>query len=88
MRKIRPWWGHDAHFHVRLACPGVEAGCFDQAPPPAGPGCGKALAWWFSDEALNPKPKKPAGKPKKKRGPLRLADLPAACGAVLKGAAR
>jgi penicillin-insensitive murein endopeptidase len=19
---VRPWWGHDYHFHVRLRCPG------------------------------------------------------------------
>ncbi|GMG83860.1 penicillin-insensitive murein endopeptidase [Paralimibaculum aggregatum] len=74
LRRIRPWYGHDSHFHVRLACPADAAGCTDQAPPPAGEGCGAELDWWFSDEALNPKPK-----PGKKRGPLTLADLPAAC---------
>ena len=21
LRRIRPWWGHNYHFHVRLACP-------------------------------------------------------------------
>jgi penicillin-insensitive murein DD-endopeptidase len=22
LEKVRPWWGHDYHFHVRLRCPG------------------------------------------------------------------
>ena len=77
--KVRPWWGHNAHFHVRLACPAGAASCEDQAPPPPGDGCDETLAWWFSDEALNPKPG-PAPKPKP---PLTLADLPAECAAVL-----
>ena len=73
LRKIRPWWGHDAHFHVRLACPPGAVACVDQAPPPAGDGCGEELAWWFTQEALNPTP---SGGPRKE---IQLADLPAAC---------
>ena len=26
LRKVRPWWGHHYHFHVRLACPAGDAG--------------------------------------------------------------
>ena len=48
--KIRPWWGHDDHFHVRLKCPG-NASCKGQEPLSAGIGCGKELEWWFSAEA-------------------------------------
>lgn len=51
LRKVRPWWGHDAHIHVRLRCPAGNARCVGQPPPPAGDGCGSQLAWWFSDEA-------------------------------------
>jgi penicillin-insensitive murein endopeptidase len=25
--KVRPWWGHDYHFHVRLLCPADSAEC-------------------------------------------------------------
>lgn len=82
LRKIRPWWGHNAHFHVRLNCPKGAFGCFDQAPPPAGDGCDATLAWWFSDEARNPKPDLSAPK-KQPRRALRLADLPQACEEVL-----
>jgi penicillin-insensitive murein endopeptidase len=49
--KIRPWYGHDDHFHVRLGCPSDSSDCLPQAPVPAGDGCGEELAWWFSDEA-------------------------------------
>jgi penicillin-insensitive murein endopeptidase len=79
LRKIRPWWGHDAHFHVRLNCPADSPDCVAQAPIPAGDGCDETLAWWFTDEALNPKPK-PGAKP---RRALTLADLPRACAAVV-----
>jgi penicillin-insensitive murein DD-endopeptidase len=33
LRKIRPWWGHHYHFHVRLACPRGARGCVDQDAP-------------------------------------------------------
>ncbi len=75
--KVRPWWGHDTHFHVRLSCPPGERACRDQEPPPPGDGCGADLAWWLSDEPWKPKPPGPPA------APLRLADLPAACAAVL-----
>jgi penicillin-insensitive murein endopeptidase len=80
LRQIRPWWGHDAHFHVRLKCPAGASGCIDQAPPDPGDGCDGSLAWWFSDEALHPKPPKTPAKP---RPDLTLADLPPECRAVL-----
>ena len=80
LRKVRPWWGHDSHFHVRLHCP--EAGaCVDQEPPPEGDGCDAELDWWFTDEALYPPPRAPEDEPPE----LMLADLPAACQAVLEG---
>lgn len=51
LNKLRPWWGHHYHFHVRLHCPASQAACKPQSPPPATHGCGKELAWWFSEEA-------------------------------------
>jgi penicillin-insensitive murein DD-endopeptidase len=50
LHKVRPWWGHDEHFHVRLACPPDSPDCVAQPPVPAGDGC-EALEWWFSDAA-------------------------------------
>ena len=61
MAKVRAYWGHNYHFHVRIACPAGETGCEPQEPVPPGDGCGKSLAWWFTDEALHPKVD---GKPK------------------------
>jgi penicillin-insensitive murein endopeptidase len=81
LRKIRPWYKHDDHFHVRLFCPPGIAGCKAQDATPPGDGCGENLAYW-----LSPAPYKPAPKPKKPVRPLpelTLADLPAGCADVL-----
>lgn len=51
LRKLRPWFGHDDHFHVRLKCPASQPNCVKQDPVPAGDGCGADLDWWFSPEA-------------------------------------
>jgi penicillin-insensitive murein endopeptidase len=51
LRKLRPWHGHDDHFHVRLGCPADSALCEAQPPVPQGDGCGDELAWWFDTEA-------------------------------------
>ena len=51
LTKIRPWYGHDDHFHVRLACPAGSPDCAPQAKVATGDGCGEELAWWFSPEA-------------------------------------
>lgn len=81
LRKIRPWWGHHYHFHVRLACPRGARGCVDQAPPPKGDGCADAQEW--VNNILNPPPPDPdAPKPKPRREYV-LADLPKQCAAVL-----
>ena len=74
--KIRPWWGHNYHFHVRLFCPSGNPQCRRQAPPPPGDGCGRALDWWFTEEALHPPPSS-------SRKSLRLGDLPWACTALV-----
>ncbi len=79
LRKVRPWWGHHYHFHVRLACPKGLRGCVDQAPPPPGDGCAAAQKW--VDDILNPPPPGPKRKP---RPELLLADLPRQCTAVLR----
>ena len=76
MRKVRPMYGHDYHFHVRLFCPAGSDNCTDQDPTPEGDGCDASLDWWFTDEALHPKPGP-------SKTPLRMADLPQQCAAVL-----
>lgn len=73
LQKIRPWFAHADHFHVRLKCPAGNFLCEKQEPIPAGDGCGADLAWWFSADAKKPAKKEPAKK----------IVLPAACDAVL-----
>ena len=80
LSKMRPMYGHDYHFHIRLFCPLGEAGCTRQDPVPEGEGCDASLAWWFTDEALHPKVD-PNAKPKP---PMTMAALPNECRAVLK----
>ncbi len=80
LRKVRPWWGHNFHFHVRLNCPEGATSCEEQAAIPAGTGCDETLAWWTSDEALIPDPDAPPPEP---RPDLTLSDLPAQCAQVL-----
>ncbi|NRA55062.1 MAG: penicillin-insensitive murein endopeptidase [Gammaproteobacteria bacterium] len=78
LRKIRPWYGHHYHFHVRLSCPSGVRGCVNQAPPPPGDGCAVAQSW--VNDILNPGPPKPAGRPRRE---LILTDLPHECANVL-----
>ena len=81
LRKIRPWWGHHYHFHVRLKCPSDAAGCVDQAAPPAGDGCAEAEDW--VQNILNPPPPDPDAPKPKPRQELQMADLPRQCVNVL-----
>ncbi|KSV69590.1 peptidase [Sinorhizobium sp. Sb3] len=84
--KVRPIYGHDYHFHIRIKCPAGAASCKDQAAVPAGDGCDKSLAWWFTDEPWAKPKKKPGEKPVKPRFTT-MADLPKACALVLNGPA-
>ncbi len=97
LAKVRPYYGHNYHFHVRLRCPAGARECKDQGDPrPAdGTGCGAHLAYWYSDRPWGGKRKKverfidgipiPRARPPKPRPrkPLTLARLPAACRGVL-----
>jgi penicillin-insensitive murein endopeptidase len=76
MNKVRAYWGHNYHFHIRIKCPASDSGCEPQDPVPPGDGCDRSLAWWFTDEALHPRP----GKPKP---PLPVAALPPECRQVV-----
>ena len=75
LRKIRPWWHHDDHFHVRLKCPTENPYCQSQESLPAGNGCDASLTWWFSEEAKHPTAPQPSPKP---------VELPTLCEQVLK----
>jgi len=81
LRKIRPWWGHHYHFHVRLKCPDNARGCVNQNPPPPGDGCADAQEW--VNNILNPPPPDPNAPKPKPRRELTMADLPSQCISVL-----
>jgi penicillin-insensitive murein endopeptidase len=74
LRKIRPWWGHDDHFHVRLLCPAGSPEC---VPGPAigGEECDANLDWWFTEEAMR--------KDQPETVPGREPVLPASCQQLL-----
>jgi penicillin-insensitive murein DD-endopeptidase len=86
--KVRPWWNHHYHFHVRLACPAGSEGCQSQPPVRGDDGCGQELKDWYAmlkksaiwqaEQQVRPDTKPGPGKP-----PLRMADLPKDCGTVL-----
>ncbi len=78
LNKVRPYWGHDYHFHIRLTCPRGEEACREQDPVPPGDGCDASLDWWFSAAVLHPRPSTSPPKP-----PLTIAQLPAECRTVL-----
>ncbi|MFV0281393.1 MAG: penicillin-insensitive murein endopeptidase [Rhodoblastus sp.] len=80
LNKVRPMWGHNYHFHVRIFCPHGEEGCSGQDATPPGDGCDQ-LGWWFSPGVLHPKPRRPGGK---RKPPMTMSALPAACRVVLK----
>jgi penicillin-insensitive murein DD-endopeptidase len=81
LSKIRPWWGHDYHFHIRTVCPPGSSECKSQSPQEGGEGCrADDLAYWFQDSVLHPKPPETPPKPSQ---PITLAQLPAGCRAVL-----
>ncbi len=85
--KVRPYYGHHYHFHVRLFCPPGSANCKPQATVPRGDGCGKPLAWWYSEEPWRKPPPPKKGAPKPKPRITTVSDLPKACSAVLSASA-
>jgi len=75
--KLRPWWAHHDHFHVRLKCPPDSPQCVPQDPP-RDDGCGATLAWWFSDDATATRTKK-----KEAEAVESEPQLPPACGVLV-----
>lgn len=80
LNKIRPFWGHHYHFHLRIGCPPGSTGCKPQKSTGSATGCDDSLDWWFN---VGLKPPKDPAPPAKKRKELVLSDLPQACAAVL-----
>ena len=90
LHKIRAYWGHHYHFHVRIACPGGSTNCEAQPPLPSDDGCGKELTNWLA--LVKPKPKPPTppetvAKPAPPKPGITLDQLPADCRTVLSSGA-
>ncbi|MBR9970639.1 penicillin-insensitive murein endopeptidase [Magnetospirillum sulfuroxidans] len=74
--KLRPWWGHDEHFHVRLTCTAGDVNCTPQAAVAAGDGCGAELSSWLVKSTILPDNGR--DKPNTRR-----PDLPSVCANIL-----
>jgi penicillin-insensitive murein endopeptidase len=81
MAKVRPWYAHDEHIHVRLKCPPGSPECREQESVPDGDGCGKALEHWFSPGILASQERLRTQAPVKRN--VKLRALPSACFALL-----
>ena len=75
LHRIRPWYGHDEHFHVRLSCPAGSPDCVGQPAVPPGDGCDASLDWWFTHPPAAAPTTPPPPRP----------PLPKACAALLSG---
>lgn len=83
LEKLRPWYGHDSHFHVRLKCPNDSKGCTPQVPIPKGAGCDANLNNWVNDQIKwTSTPSKPKSSTPAQPKPKKV--LPLACDFVLK----
>ena len=76
LHKVRPWYRHQDHLHIRLRCPPGNPECKPQPSAPSEEGCGKELDFWFTEAVLHPKPSPPGRQ-------ITMAQLPAACRTVL-----
>jgi penicillin-insensitive murein endopeptidase len=84
LAKVRPMWGHNFHFHIRMACPPGMAGCVDQDPPPDGDGCGTELSDWLEKQRQAfATPRQPTTRPQRPPPPMSVDALPAECRQVL-----
>jgi penicillin-insensitive murein endopeptidase len=83
LAKVRPYYGHDSHFHIRIRCPKGSAGCRNQVEPRPvdGTGCGQELANWLSPAFWARR--KPPLVPPKPAPPLMMTALPSECRGVL-----
>jgi penicillin-insensitive murein endopeptidase len=79
LAKIRPWWGHDEHMHVRLGCPSDSPDCVEKARP-TNIACDETLAWWFSEEWR----KEYEDRKKISDSPFVMPELPQKCTEILR----
>ncbi len=91
LNKVRPYWGHHYHMHIRMACPKDSPTCTPQPIVGNEDGCGKEVDDWiarmkriYAPRPPVPEPKVALPKPKPKpKVEITLADLPTECKAVI-----
>ena len=85
LAKVRPWWNHYYHFHVRVSCPPEASDCEPQKPLISDDGCGQELTKWFTKlkRAAIAGTMQPAAGPSKPRRSPTMAKLPQECSSVL-----
>ena len=85
LAKVRPYYNHTFHFHIRMKCPPDFAGCKNQwtPAPKDGTGCGEELAYWMGPTPWKKIKRDPNAPPVKPAPPLTLSALPAECRAVV-----
>ncbi|MEC4726118.1 penicillin-insensitive murein endopeptidase [Shewanella sp. D64] len=71
LQKVRPWWGHSSHMHIRLKCPEGNELCEEQKQPPKGNGCDE-LSWWREQMTAPKKVKDTSPTPKAKPTPKKI----------------
>ncbi len=85
LAKVRPYYNHTFHFHIRMKCPAGDTICKNQwtPAPKDGTGCGEELAYWTGPTPWVKKKRDPNAPPIKPAPPLTLSSLPAECRAVV-----
>ena len=85
LAKVRPWWNHYYHFHVRVSCVPGASDCEGQKPVSSDDGCGQELTNWFAKlkRAAIAGTMQPSAGPSKPRRSLAMAKLPQECSTVL-----
>ncbi|WP_425338821.1 penicillin-insensitive murein endopeptidase [Bartonella tamiae] len=78
LSKIRPYYGHYWHFHVRMKCQNGSPQCQSQPPITKDDGCDKSLEWWFSEAPWKPQTNNKRTTPSKPYI-MTVKDLPQAC---------
>jgi penicillin-insensitive murein endopeptidase len=84
--KVRPMWGHDYHFHIRIGC--TNSGCTSQPVPNGDDGCGKEVDNWLKMAAKSlskeePKPGQKMGGGASDMRMVTMNQLPAECKTIL-----
>jgi penicillin-insensitive murein DD-endopeptidase len=85
LAKVRPWWNHYYHFHVRVSCVPGASDCEGQMPVSGEDGCGQELTDWFAKlkkGVIAGTAQSSAGPSKPRRSPT-MAKLPQECSTVL-----